>query len=79
MHAGWYKAVHVKSFSTHKVRMVLRGRKILVNMRVDIENHIRGVLKAFNLKVGKVCPKAFEKRVRELIAKDGDIEAVIES
>jgi len=79
MQAGWYKRVHVKSLATHKLRMVLRSRKILVDLRLDIDNHIRGVLKAFNLKVGKASPGSFEKRVQELVADNADIAAVIET
>ena len=59
--------------------MVLRSRKILVDLRLDIDNHIRGVLKAFNLKVGKVSAGLFEKRVQELVADKADIAAVIET
>ena len=32
-------------------------------MRIDLDNHIRGVLKAFGLKVGKVATGQFEARV----------------
>ncbi|GEP61005.1 transposase [Reyranella soli] len=50
-----------------------------MDLRLDIDNHIRGVLKAFNLKVGKVSAGLFEKRVQELVADKADIAAVIET
>jgi transposase len=46
---------------------------MLVRMRIDLDNHIRGVLKAFGLKVGKLATGQFEARVWELID-DGDAQ-----
>ena len=34
LHAGWYRAVHVKSQATHKLRALLRSREMLVRSRV---------------------------------------------
>ena len=42
-------------------------------MRIDLDNHIRGVLKAFGLKVGKISTGQFEARVWELIG-EGDAQ-----
>ncbi len=53
LHAGWYRVVHVKSQATHKLRALLRSREMLVRSRVMLDNHLRGILKAFGLKVGK--------------------------
>jgi hypothetical protein len=36
---------------------------MLTRARIDLDNHIRGVLKAFGLKVGKVATGQFEARV----------------
>lgn len=68
--AGWYREVHVKSRDTHRIRAVLRSRELLVKTRGALDNHLRGILKAFGLKVGKVAPLGFEARVMELV--DGD-------
>lgn len=38
LHAGWYRAVHVKSQATHRLRALLRSRAMLVNSRVDLDN-----------------------------------------
>ena len=54
---GWYKAVHVKSGECQALRTLVAGRKQLVNMRVDMENHIRGTLKAFGIKLGTVTKR----------------------
>jgi transposase len=42
---GWYRAVHVKSFDSHRARALLGARSQLVGMTTRLSNHIRGVLK----------------------------------
>jgi len=77
MRTGWFKAVHVKGEESQKVRAILSGRRFLLDRRVDLDNHIRAMLRTFGLKVGVVGLSAFEPRVRELIAGDGDLESCI--
>jgi transposase len=77
LHAGWYRAVHVKSRATHRLRALLRSRAALVSSRVDLDNHLRGILKAFGLKVGPVRPNRFEARVLELVEGDAVLEKVV--
>jgi transposase len=77
LHAGWYRAVHVKSQSTHRLRALLRSREMLVSSRVDLDNHLRGILKAFGLKVGKARPSRFEARVLELVEDDAVLKQVV--
>ena len=77
LHAGWYRPVHVKSQATHKLRALLRSREMLVRSRVMFDNHLRGILKAFGLKVGKVDPGRLEQRVRELVDGDEVLEQVV--
>jgi transposase len=70
---GWYRAVHLKRPEATKLRMLLSSREMLVRMRIDLDNHIRGILKAFGLKVGKIATGQFEARVWELIG-EGDAQ-----
>lgn len=70
MRTGWFRAVHVKSLDSQKLRMLLSNRKCLLSKRLDIESDIRGSLKPFGLKLGKVTARSFEGRVRELIVGD---------
>ncbi|MFQ5974588.1 MAG: IS110 family transposase [Alphaproteobacteria bacterium] len=67
MRLGWIRMVHVKSPESHALRLLLTNRKTLQRKATDIENEIRGTLKAFGLKVGKVSQRSFEKKVCELI------------
>jgi len=44
MRTGWFRAVHAKSFETHRARALLGARAQLVGMTARLSNHIRGVL-----------------------------------
>jgi len=68
MRTGWFRFVHVKSLESQELRLLLTHRKTLQRKALDIENEIRGTLKAFGLKVGKVSRGRFAARVRELLA-----------
>ena len=46
--------------------MLLVNRNLLLGKLKDIENSVRGSLKAFGLKVGHVTKYSFEARVLEL-------------
>ena len=77
LQAGWYRVVHVKSRATHKLRALLRSREMLIKSRVMLDNHLRGILKAFGLKVGKVDAARLERRVRELVDGDEVLEQIV--
>lgn len=78
MRAGLYRAVHVKTLRSQKVRMLLRHRKLLKAKALDVENDLRGTLRKFGLKVGIASSGRFEARIRELVAGDGDLAAMAE-
>jgi transposase len=42
---GWFKAVQVKSLTAHERKALLIARHQLVEMRVRIDNQLRGILK----------------------------------
>lgn len=73
MRTGWLKVVHVKDESAQKLRALLHSRRCLLDKRLDLENHIRGTLRSFGLKLGRVMLTGFEKRVRELIGEDAEL------
>jgi len=75
---GWYKPTHVKSDEGQALRALIGGRKQLVAMRMDLENHVRGVLKTFGIKLGGVTAAAFDAKVRTaLVTKDGLVRATV--
>ncbi len=78
MRTGWYREVHVKSSASHKLRVLLNNRRCLVDKRSDIDSQIRGTIRAFGLKAGKVAGgAAYEARIRELIGDDAELQAYI--
>lgn len=73
MRTGWYREVGVKSIENHKVRAVLGARAQLVNMRTDIRNQIRGLLKVFGIILERNNGKSFEEQVREIARSGNDV------
>ena len=55
---GWYREVQVKSLAAHERMALLGVRRRLVDMRVEIDGQIRGILKTFGLVVGSVAQRA---------------------
>ena len=45
MQCGWYKEVRVKDLDSHAIKALLVSRALLVKIKRDIENQIRGLLK----------------------------------
>lgn len=80
MRMGWFRVVHVKGSNTQRLGTFLANRRLLKRKLVDVQNHIRGALRAHGLKVGTVAAGRFDARVRELI-EGGDymLQSMIES
>lgn len=78
---GWFREVHVKPAETQRLKTFLANRRILKRKLIDLQNHIRGALRAQGLKVGTVASGRFDARVRELIEGYGDYmyQTMIES
>ncbi len=56
---GWYREVQVKSLAAHERMALLGVRRRLVDIRVEIDGQIRGILKTFGLVVGSGNKGAF--------------------
>ena len=78
MRTGWFRAVHVKSPQSQKLRVLLGNRRCLLDKRLDIESRIRGTLKAFGLKTGKVTTATYDARIRALTAEDEELALYVE-
>ena len=77
--SGWFKTVHVKSTESQELRSLLVAREFFVNKLRDHENEIRGLLRPFGLKVGRVAAKDFEIRVRDLVARSPTLDHCIDA
>lgn len=63
---GWFKTVHMKAGATHVDRAALKIRVQLIGSRNAMANQLRGMLKLFGLKLGKVTTP--NKRAERLVA-----------
>jgi transposase len=73
---GWFRPVHVKTLPSQEVRALLTARQLLQHKLKDVELGIRGLLRGFGLKVGKVSVGKYDARIRELAAGHPMLEPV---
>jgi transposase len=76
--AGWYKEVCVKSLDSHAVKALLTSRALLVKIKRDLENQIRGLLKNFGLIIGRAKQNTFTLRAGDLLDGRPELAAAIE-
>ena len=76
--AGLYRPVHVKTLRSQNLRMLLTHRKLLQSKAIAVENHLRGTLRNFGLKVGMVGTVKFEARIKELVENLPDLAGLVE-
>jgi transposase len=77
MQTGWFKEVHVKDIDSHLIKALLVSRALLVKIKRDLENQIRGLLKNLGLIIGRAKFNVFAVRAEELIEDRPELEAVI--
>jgi transposase len=64
---AWLHPVYQRSEATHKDLMLVRARAALVATRVDLVNHVRGVVKSFGCRIKQCGAEQFlEVAAREL-------------
>jgi transposase len=79
MRLGWFRPVHCKSMEAQETRAMLTARKLVQKALHEVEMSLRGVLRGFGLKVGKVTPTQFEARIKELVAGHPSLEVIATS
>jgi len=77
MQTGWFKEVRVKDLDSHAVRALLASRALLVKIKRDLENQVRGLLKNLGLVIGRATFNVFSARAGELIEDRPDLVAAI--
>src|SRR6201987_5731360 len=65
MQCGWYKEVCVKDLDSHATKALLVSRALLVKIKRDIENQIRGLLKNLGLVIGRAKMNMFAVRAAQ--------------
>jgi transposase len=75
---GWFKAVRIKQEATHLVRARLKIREQLVTARLAMAGQLRGLLKLFGLRLGKVTtPNKRRERLKALFALKPELEPIL--
>jgi transposase len=77
MQTGWYRQVHIKTPESHAVKALLVSRALLVKIKRDLENQIRGLLKNLGLAIGRATMTVFRARTEELIADRPEIAVAV--
>lgn len=78
LRAGLYRAVHVKSAASHRLRLVLTNRQTLLRQARQLQGKIRGDLKVFGIKLGKVGSGGFAARVKAKLTDRPELLSLIE-
>ncbi|WP_095407244.1 MULTISPECIES: transposase [Rhodomicrobium] len=78
MQAGWYKEVRVKRLDSHAIKALLASRALLVKIKRDMENQIRGLLKNFGLVIGRAKQNTFTLRADDLLEGCPELAAAVE-
>jgi transposase len=79
MRLGWFRPVHCKTAAAQEVRAELTARKLIQINLHRTEMSLRGIVRNFGLKVGKVSKGKFEGRIRGLIAGNPTLERVADA
>ena len=78
MQCGWYKEVRVKGLDSHAIKALLVSRALLVKIKRDLENQIRGLLKNLGLVIGRAKMNVFLMRAVELTEARPELAAAVE-
>src|SRR6201988_880406 len=77
MQCGWYKEVRVKTLDSHAIKALLVSRALLVKIKRDLENQVRGLLKNLGLVIGQAKFNVFAVRAEGLIENRPELLAAI--
>jgi len=78
MQCGWYKEVRIKGLDSHAIKALLVSRALLVKIKRDLENQIRGLLKNLGLVIGRAKMNVFAVRAAELIEDRPELAAAVD-
>ncbi len=75
---GWFKAVRIKQEATHMDRARLKIREQLIDAHQAMAGQLRGLLKLFGLRLGKVTtPNKRRERLAALFALKPELEPIL--
>lgn len=74
---GAFRAVHIKTPESQRIRAVLTTRRLLKSKMQDVQNGIRGLLLEFGLKLDAGRKNTFEPRAKALLGIDPFVTSLI--
>ena len=74
---GWYREIKVKSIESRNVRAKLIARAKLVDLRRDLENQIRGLLKSLGVVLGKSAGHTFSSKIMSCLGDAPNLRSLI--
>jgi transposase len=77
MQTGWSKEVRVKDIDSHAVKALLASQALLVKIKRDLENQVRGPLKNLGLLISRAKFNVFAVRAEELIEDRPELVAAV--
>src|SRR5262245_9963705 len=77
MQTGWFKQVRVKDIDSHAIRALLASRALLVKIKRDLENQIRGLFKNLGLVIGRAKFNVFATRTEGSINDRPELAAAV--
>jgi transposase len=75
---GWYREAKVKSMESRQIRAVLAARSKLVDLRRDLENQMRGLLKSLGLVIGKAGVRVLPYRIATLVREAPHLRSLLD-
>jgi transposase len=78
MQCGWYREVRVKDIDSHAIKALLVSRALLVKIKRDLENQIRGLLKNLGLIIGRAKMNVFSLRAAQLTEDRPELATAVE-
>lgn len=73
---GWFTPVHIRSEEADRLRSLIGARERLIRLRKELEGHIRGVLKAFGIRMTGVGQAKQRQAFRDQLAAAGERDPV---
>lgn len=77
LRTGLFREVRVKGWNDMRLRAVLRARRVVLRVQLDLANAIRGCLRTFGLMLGGGGARAFERAVRAHVADRPDLGPIV--
>lgn len=74
---NWFTPVHIRSEESDRLRALVGGRERMIRLRKDLEGHIRGVLKAFGIRMTGIGQAQQRQAFRDQLAAAGETDPVL--